>query len=134
MLPPSEIGNIPVFASFNGRSWFLAVMNGVQPKQLHIPLLFLGKGNYRGTMVKDNAADPASLQVGEATMHAADYIDLDLVSVEISLPCSALLNKFPLVGQWTFTGDDFKILVKTRYVVEAAFVTQFLETMAVLNQ
>ena len=54
--------------------------------------------------------------------------------VEVSLPSSALLNKFPLVGQWTFSGDDFKILVKTGYVVEAAFVTQFLETMAVLNQ
>ena len=80
VLPPSEIGKIAVFARRKGRSWFLAVMNGVQPKQLHIPLLFLGKSNYRGIMVKDNAADPASLQVGEATMHAADYIDLDLVA------------------------------------------------------
>lgn len=80
VLPPSEIGELVIYARRKGNTWFLAVMNGVAPKQIKIPLRFLGSGNYQVNMVKDDVANPAAVQMQQATYSANDDIDLQLVS------------------------------------------------------
>jgi len=54
VLPPSEIGELAVFARRSGPTWFLAIMNGAEARTLKIPLSFLGKGDYRAVLVRDN--------------------------------------------------------------------------------
>lgn len=80
VLPPSEIGELAIYARRKGNTWFLAVMNGVAPKQIKVPLRFLGSGNYQVNMVKDDVANPAAVQMQQATYSANDDIDLQLVS------------------------------------------------------
>lgn len=80
VLPPSEIGELAIYARRKGNTWFLAVMNGVAPKQIKISLRFLGSGNYQANMVKDDVANPAAVQMQQATYSANDDIELQLVS------------------------------------------------------
>ncbi len=54
VLPPSEIGEIAVYARRKGDTWFLAIMNGVGEREIKIPLHFL-KGNYKALIAKDDA-------------------------------------------------------------------------------
>ena len=44
VLPPSEIGQVAVFARRKGTTWYLSVLNGPNTTQLSIPLSFLGSG------------------------------------------------------------------------------------------
>lgn len=77
VLPPSEIGQLAVYARRKGSTWFLAVMNGVQPKNIKIPLRFL-KGNYKAVAAKDNAENAASVVVEQASYSSNDSIELHL--------------------------------------------------------
>jgi alpha-glucosidase len=79
VLPPSEIGELAVYARRKGSDWFLAVMNGVEPKKIKIPLKFLG-GNYKALIAKDDAANPASVIMENKNYGVNDVIELDLVS------------------------------------------------------
>jgi alpha-glucosidase len=79
VLPPSEIGELAVYARRKGSNWFLAAMNGVEPKKIKIPLEFL-KGNYKALIAKDDAANPASVIMENKNYGANDVIELDLVS------------------------------------------------------
>jgi alpha-glucosidase len=79
VLPPSEIGELAVYARRKGIDWFLAVMNGVEPKKIKIPLKFL-RGNYKALIAKDDTANPASVIMENKNYGANDVIELDLVS------------------------------------------------------
>jgi alpha-glucosidase len=79
VLPPSEIGELAVFARRKGSDWFLAVMNGVEPKRIKIPLKFL-KGNYKALIAKDDPANPASVIMENKNYGANNVIELDLAS------------------------------------------------------
>lgn len=79
VLPPSEIGELAVYARRNGNTWFLAVMNGVGEKKIKVPLGFL-KGNYKALIAKDNADNSASIIINEASYSSKDTIELNLVS------------------------------------------------------
>jgi alpha-glucosidase len=79
VLPPSEIGELAVFARRKGTTWFLAVMNGVAPKKIKIPLSFL-KGNYKVFIAKDDPAESASVLVEQKKMSAKDVIELNLAA------------------------------------------------------
>ena len=79
VLPPSEIGELAVYARRKGSNWFLAAMNGVEPKKIKIPLKFL-KGNYKALIAKDDAANPASVIIENKNYGTNDVIELDLVS------------------------------------------------------
>ena len=80
VLPGSEIGELAAFARRKGGTWFLAIMNGVQPKQIKISTSFLRNDSYNARIVKDDGNNPASVIIQNSTYSANDFIELDLVS------------------------------------------------------
>ena len=79
VFPASEIGELAAFARRKGSTWFVAVMNGVEPKKIKIPLTFL-KGNYKVLEAKDDQSGPASIIMNNINYSDKDVIELDLVS------------------------------------------------------
>jgi alpha-glucosidase len=79
VLPPSEIGEVAVYARRKGNSWFLAVMNGTITRKIKIPLQFL-KGNYKAEIAQDDAANNASVIVEQRNYSANDVLELNLGS------------------------------------------------------
>lgn len=80
VLDPSEIGKIAVFARRTGNVWFLAGMNGTEPRSVSIPLHFLNKGTYSTEMVLDNQNDSASVILVEKEFNQTNEIALNLKS------------------------------------------------------
>jgi alpha-glucosidase len=76
VLPDSEIGGLAAFARRKGNIWFLAVMNGPQPKTLHTPLSFLAGGQYKTATVRDNPNDDASVE--NTVQKRTDSLDIKL--------------------------------------------------------
>ena len=58
VLPPSEIGELALFARRSSRQWFVAAMNGPAPRTVSIDLSFAGSGKSTALIVQDQAADP----------------------------------------------------------------------------
>ncbi len=79
VLPGSEIGELAAFARRKGNDWFLAIMNGVEPKHLKITLDFLN-GNYKALIAKDDPASSAAVIMEEKNFKKGEVIELDLVS------------------------------------------------------
>jgi alpha-glucosidase len=80
VLPPSEIGELAVYAHRKGTTWFLSVINGLQPKTIRIPLTFLGEGSYTTLMLNDNPDNPADAVVKNGTANKTDVIEIKLVA------------------------------------------------------
>jgi alpha-glucosidase len=78
VLPPSEIGEVAVFARRTGKTWFLAIMNGVQARKIKIPLSFLGKGDYRVSLVRDNQDGTAAQTTLTTSLRSSDSLTVDL--------------------------------------------------------
>jgi alpha-glucosidase len=78
VLPDSEIGGLAAYARRKGNIWFLAVMNGPQPKTLHVPLSFLGEGQYKAVTVRDNPNDDASVEIENTAQKRTDSLDIKL--------------------------------------------------------
>jgi alpha-glucosidase len=78
VLPPSEIGEMAVFARRHGHRWFLAVLNGPAPRKLNVPLMFLGDRNYETMMVRDQPEDAAAVKIENTTLTRRDSIAIDL--------------------------------------------------------
>ena len=68
VLPPSEIGEIAVFARRHGDRWFLASpeRSGGQdpPRAPHVP----GPGLTARSIVRDRSDDPAAVKIEETTV------------------------------------------------------------------
>jgi alpha-glucosidase len=79
VLPPSEPGEIAVFAQRKGATWFLSVINGLQPKTINVPLSFLGKGAYDSLVLSDNTDNPASVNISSRDLQQSDILSIDLV-------------------------------------------------------
>lgn len=78
VLPDSEIGEMAVYARRTGNTWILAVMCGPQAKSLKVPLAFLGEGNYKAALVRDDPADDAVVRVENASHKRSDTVTLNL--------------------------------------------------------
>jgi alpha-glucosidase len=78
VLPPSEIGEVAVFARRKGDVWFLAVMNGAAARNVEIPLSFLGEGEYAAALVRDDKEDAAAVKVDSTTLKRGDSLAIDL--------------------------------------------------------
>lgn len=78
VLPPSEIGEIALFAQRKGSTWFLSVMNGIQPKHIRIPLTFLSEKNYKVLLARDIPNETESVKMEETSYTPTDNIDLEL--------------------------------------------------------
>jgi alpha-glucosidase len=77
-LPPSEIGEIAVFARRSGKIWFLAIMNGTEARKIKIPLTFLGKGDYRTFLVRDNQDGTAAQTTLDMPLRNSNSLTIDL--------------------------------------------------------
>lgn len=77
VLPPSEIGELAVYARRKGNDWFLAVMNGLSPRKIKVPLNFL-KGEYKALVAKDDDQNPASLQKIKGRYDEQDSLEINL--------------------------------------------------------
>jgi len=63
VLPPSEIGELALFARRSGDRWFIAAMSAGAERTITIDLGFLPKGRYRALIVRDRPDDPAAVDV-----------------------------------------------------------------------
>jgi alpha-glucosidase len=79
VLPPSEIGELAVYARRKGDKWFLAIMNGVQNKKISCPLTFL-KGQYSANIAKDDPTAEAPIKIEKGIFSSKDFIHLDLTT------------------------------------------------------
>jgi len=78
VLPPSEIGEVAVFARRSGTTWFLAIMNGTTTRKVRIPLSFLTAGDYHTTLVLDNADDTAAETSLKGSLDRTDSLTIEL--------------------------------------------------------
>jgi len=78
VLPPSEIGEVAVFARRVGGSWFLAVMNGPAQQKFKVPLSFLGSGDYDTLLVRDDAQGIASQKKLDSPLTRRHSLTIDL--------------------------------------------------------
>ncbi len=80
VLPPSEIGELAVYAQRKGDTWFLSALNGLKGRTLSIKLSFLGEGVYRSYNLKDNPGNPADALISEGVAGREDTIEVQLVA------------------------------------------------------
>lgn len=78
VLPGSAIGELAAFARRKGDTWFIAVMNGVAPRTVEIPLSFLKDGNYQAMVVRDNKDSTAAADITQETHKRGDVIKITL--------------------------------------------------------
>ena len=63
VLPPSEIGELALFARRSGRTWFIAAMNGPAQRTVKVDLGFLPKRTFTARIVRDRLDNDAALEV-----------------------------------------------------------------------
>jgi alpha-glucosidase len=78
VLPPSEIGELAVYARRTGRTWFVAVMNGPGDRSVRVPLTFLDAGEYTSVWIRDESRDGSTVKVENSRLQSVDSIKLDL--------------------------------------------------------
>jgi alpha-glucosidase len=78
VLPPSEIGEVVVFARRARDAWFLAVLNGPEKRELNVPLSFLPEGGFQALLVQDDDTLSASLKLERRTLRPKDSLTIQL--------------------------------------------------------
>jgi alpha-glucosidase len=78
VLPPSEIGEVALFARRRGRDWFVAAVNGSTARILTVPATFLGRGRYDALVVRDDAETAAAVHVETGVVTRERTITIDL--------------------------------------------------------
>jgi len=63
VLPPSEIGELALFARRSGDRWFIAAMNGPTARTVTLDLSFLPEASWRALIVRDNLENDAAVVV-----------------------------------------------------------------------
>ena len=78
VLAASEIGEAALFARRRGNDWFLGALNGFAGRTVRVPLSFLGRGKYKGTLVRDKMDDPAAEKMETAALSAGDSLSIEM--------------------------------------------------------
>jgi alpha-glucosidase len=78
VLPDSKIGELSIFARRKGDMWMLAVMSGAKSDTITVPLSFLGDGNYRATLVRDDLEKDAAVALEEKTLTRSDSLEINM--------------------------------------------------------
>jgi alpha-glucosidase len=78
VLPPSEIGEIAVFARRTGRDWYLAAINGATARTVTITPSFLGGGRFTATIARDDPADPSAVTMATAPVTSTSPVTFEL--------------------------------------------------------
>jgi len=90
VLPPSEIGELAIYAQRKGPIWFLSVINGLHSVTIKVPLDFLGKGTYNTLVLTDDGNDPESVKIIRKVTQSEEQLDIDL------LPGGGYITRFEL--------------------------------------
>jgi alpha-glucosidase len=72
-----DIDSHVVVARRKGRDWYVGVMGNEQPREVSVPMSFLGEGRFKATVWEDGAT-PTALNVSEKVVGAADSLRLKL--------------------------------------------------------
>jgi alpha-glucosidase len=80
VLPPSEIGEVAVFARRSGDKWFLAIINGPAQRTIKVPLTFLRGDRHQASIVRDDPSESAAVKLENTTVQPKDSVTVDLVS------------------------------------------------------
>lgn len=57
---------------------FLALMSSTGPRTVRVPLSFLGAGDYRATLVRDNLVDTAAVRIENATVNSGNTLTIEM--------------------------------------------------------
>lgn len=76
VLPMSEIGGMAAFARRTGDTWFLAILNGPEPKDIRVNLSFLSRSAHQTMIVKDQPDNPAAVKMESAMLGSGDSLSL----------------------------------------------------------
>jgi alpha-glucosidase len=63
VLPPSEIGELAMFARRSGNTWFVAAMNGPEARTVKIDLGFLASDRAKALIARDRLEDAGAIEV-----------------------------------------------------------------------
>lgn len=77
-----EPGEFITIARKHGREWYLGSITNWTPRDLHIPLHFLGTGTYRAEIyidATDSGENPKHISIRKQTVHSGDTLNLPLV-------------------------------------------------------
>ena len=80
VLDSSEIGKLAAYSRRKGTKWFLAIMNGPSPRKIDIGLDFLGRGNRRAVLVRDDMSEPAAVKIEHTTAHDKTALSIEMRS------------------------------------------------------
>ena len=72
------VGELAVVARRSGDDWWLGAMGGRAPRDLEIPLEFLGDGRYRAEVIHDDLEADGRLRTDTATVEAGDVLEVPL--------------------------------------------------------
>ena len=78
VLPPSEIGDLALFARRSGTTWFVAAMNGATAKTMKVPLSFLPKSGSQMLLARDNADDAKVVVVERGTRRSGELLEISM--------------------------------------------------------
>jgi alpha-glucosidase len=78
VLPPSEIGEVAVFARRKGRDWYIAGINGAGARTVTITPSFLGSGTFAATIARDDASSAAALKMDTSTVSQSTVLTFAL--------------------------------------------------------
>ncbi len=80
VLPESKIGELSIFARRSGDMWMLAVMSAGPAKTIQVPLLFLGEGPYKASLVRDSKENSGAVVLDNQTVQRKDTLTIEMVS------------------------------------------------------
>ncbi len=78
VLPPSEIGEVAMFARRKGHMWYLAAVNAAGARTVTITPAFLGSGRFTATIARDDPSDAAAVKVETAAVSSSTPMTFEL--------------------------------------------------------
>lgn len=78
VLPGSEIGEVSAFARRSGTTWYIAVINGLNEKNMNIDLSFLDGGSYNATIYADDMANKEGYARSDIQVGSQDKLEVQM--------------------------------------------------------
>jgi alpha-glucosidase len=76
VLPPSEIGELAMFARRSGNTWFVAAMNGPTARTVKIDLAFLGADRAKALIARDRLEEAGAIEVEQRDVSRGQPLEI----------------------------------------------------------
>jgi len=76
VLPPSEIGELALFARRSGTTWFVAAMNGPTARSMKIDLGFLGSERAKALIARDRLEESGAIEVEQRDVSRSEPLEI----------------------------------------------------------